>query len=553
MNALLSFLFRFDVMTGAFIVVIVPYFFMKAGAFLKEVQRKTKWPGIKEKKQQTTKALSGDLQADINEITGHIGHSSDVSIREFVIGSSGRKAALIYIDGLADKHMIHEHLLNPLMKAEGGVKQESDSPDELSGERFKAVLLNRLLPMTGVKENRALDDILHGILTGSAALIIDGFHDGIMIDVKGWKSRNIEEPITESLVRGPRVGFVENLRDNTAILRRLSTNPNLTITDYQIGKMAKACSLVYIKGIAEEGLIEEVTERINKIDLDDALESGYIEELIEDNYLSFFPQIQNTERPDRVMGALLEGRVAILMDGTPFALIVPVTFPMFFQTPEDYYERWLPMSLIRMLRFTAGFISVFLPSIYIAFVSFHQGMIPTKLALSIASTRIGVPFPSLIEAILMEVSIEILREAGLRLPKPVGQTVGLVGGLVIGEAAVQASLVSPIMVIIVALTAISSFAIPQYGTGISLRILRFVAMFCSATFGLYGILLFLLVLCIHFSKLESFGVPYFTPANIFSKVDLKDFIFRLPLFTMIRRPEEFSSVHNQYRRKKKRK
>ncbi|MPQ23696.1 spore germination protein [Bacillus paralicheniformis] len=553
MNALLSFLFRFDVMIGAFIVVIVPYFFMKAGAFLKEIQRKTKWPGIKEKKQQTTKALSGDLQADINEIDGRIGHSSDVSIREFVISLSGRKAALIYIDGLADKHMIHEHLLTPLMKAEGGVKQESDSPDALSGERFKAVLLNRLLPMTGVKENRALDDILHGILTGSAALIIDGFHDGIMIDVKGWKSRSIEEPITESLVRGPRVGFVENLRDNTAILRRLSTNPNLTMIDYQIGKMAKACSLVYIKGIAEEELIEEVTERINKINLDNALESGYIEELIEDNYLSFFPQVQNTERPDRVMGALLEGRVAILMDGTPFTLIVPVTFPMFFQTPEDYYERWLPMSLIRMLRFTAGFISVFLPSIYIAFVSFHQGMIPTKLALSIASTRIGVPFPSLIEAILMEVSIEILREAGLRLPKPVGQTVGLVGGLVIGEAAVQANLVSPIMVIVVALTAISSFAIPQYGTGISLRILRFVAMFCSAIFGLYGILLFLLVLCIHFSKLESFGVPYFTPANIFSREDLKDFLLRMPLFTMIRRPEEFSSGHNRYRRKKNRK
>ncbi|MEI4789239.1 spore germination protein [Bacillus sp. FJAT-53060] len=540
MDELYLFLFRFDVMAGAIIVFIVPYIFSEIGESLKKIHKETKRPYIEKK---SMKSLTGDLSKDISHISECVGRSSDLSVRKFVIGSSGMKAALIHIDGLTDKQMIHDHLLTPLMTLYAG--------KNFSSNEVESFLLSKHIPMTDVKENKTIDDILHGILTGSAALIIDRLHDAIIIDVKGWKSRDIMGAPTETLVRGPRIGFVENLRDNTALLRRLSPSPNLRMVDYQIGKQTKLCSLVYIKGIAEEDLVEEVSERIKQIDIDNALDTGYIEQLIEDNYLSLFPQIQNTERPDRVMGALLEGRVAILLDGSPFALIVPVTLPMFIQTPEDYYERWLPMSFFRMLRFTASFISVFLPSLYIAFVSFNQGMIPTKLALSMASSRINSPFPSLVEAILMEVSVEILREAGLRLPRPVGSTVGLVGGLVIGEAAVKANLVSPIMVIVVALTAISSFVIPQYNIGIGLRILRFGGMFCAATLGLYGILLFLLIICIHLSKLESFGTPYFT-ANIFDFKDVKDTIFRLPLFSMIIRPKELSSDINKYRRKKKR-
>lgn len=232
--------------------------------------------------------------------------------------------------------------------------------------------------------------------------------------------------------------------------------------------------------IADPKVVEEVRKRVRGIEIDHLPESGYVEQLIEDNYLSPFPQVQSTERPDRVISGLMEGRVAILLDGTPFALIVPVTFSMMLQSPEDYYERWFPSSLIRLLRFIAAMITLFAPALYISFISFHPGLIPTKLAISISGTRQGVPFPSLIEALFMEVAIEILREAGLRLPKPIGPAIGIVGGLIIGEAAVQAGIVSPIMVIVVALTAISSFAIPHYSTGIALRILRFGAMFCAA-------------------------------------------------------------------------
>jgi spore germination protein len=221
--------------------------------------------------------------------------------------------------------------------------------------------------------------------------------------------------------------------------------------------------------------------------------------------------VQSTERPDRVVAALMEGRAAILLDGTPFALIAPVTFSMLLQSPEDYYERWMVGTFLRILRFLAALVALLTPAMYISFISFHPGLIPTKLAISIIGARVGVPFSSLVEALIMEVAIEILREAGLRLPKPIGPAMGIVGGLIIGEAAVKAGIVSPILVIVVAVTAISSFSIPQYNSGIALRMLRFAAMFCAAAFGMYGVILFSLMLCAHIVKLKSFGVPYASP------------------------------------------
>ena len=266
------------------------------------------------------------------------------------------------------------------------------------------------------------------------------------------------------------------------------------------------------------------------------LESGYVEQLIEDDQLSPFQQVQNTERPDRVISALLEGRVAILLDGTPFALIVPTTFSMLLQSPEDYYERWIPGTFLRMLRFLAAMIALLAPALYISFISFHPGLIPTKLALTIIETRKGVPFPSIIEALIMETAIEILREAGIRLPKPIGPAMGIVGGLIIGDAAVQAGIVSPFLVIVVAVTAISSFSIPTYSAGITLRILRFIGMFSAAVLGLYGVVLFILLLCSHLARLQSFGVPYVSPSVPYRLSDWKDFLIRAPMSMMRKRP-----------------
>ncbi|MCP1359143.1 spore germination protein, partial [Aneurinibacillus migulanus] len=486
--------------------------------------------------QESPAPFTGDFTFDLELVRQEIGHNSDVHFREFNIGRMSIRAALIFVDGLSDIDLIDQHIIKSLM---------SDFPQEYEkrqiftkGSTLKEFVKNNILSISKVKEVHNTKDLALEVLTGSTALLIDGSVGVLILGITKGKTRNIEEPVSEALVRGPRIGFTEVLSDNTALLRRHGQNENLSLTKFQVGERAKKELIIaYIKDIADPGLVKEVKKRIKKIDIDNVLESGYVEQLIEDNYLSLFPQVQSTERPDRVIGALMEGRVAILLDGTPFALIVPVTFSMLLQSPEDYYERWIPSTLIRLLRFFAALVSLLAPALYISFISFHPGLIPTKLAISITSTREGVPFPSLIEALIMEVSIEILREAGLRLPKPIGPAMGIVGGLIIGEAAVRAGIVSPIMVIVVAVTAISSFALPQYNAGIPLRVLRFVAMLCAAIFGLYGLILFFLFLCSHLVKLKSFGIPYSSPAVPYQISDWKDFMVRMPLLMMKRRPK----------------
>lgn len=481
--------------------------------------------------QKTLEQFTGDFNKDLLQMRKELGHNWDIHFREFQIGNTDNRATIVFLKGLCDKELIDKHILKSLMN--GHTKKSS----VLRGHELHQSIRNEILPVSELLEESKVMKAVGKVLTGSTVLIVDGIQNVFIIGTAHGKTRNLEEPVSEAMVRGPRVGFTEKLSVNTSLLRQHGENRNLSIIEMEVGERTKKeLVLAYIDEIVQPNLVKEVKERIETIHLDDVAESGYIEQLIEDDYLSPFSQVQSTERPDRVIAALLEGRVAILLDGTPFALIVPVTFNMLLQSPEDYYERWLSSSLIRLLRYFAAGISLFGPSLYIAFVSFHQGLIPTKLALSMMATRQGVPFPALIEALIMEVAIEILREAGLRLPKPIGPTMGIVGGLVIGEAAVQAGIVSPIMVIVVALTAISSFAIPQYNAGITLRMLRFVAMFSAALFGLYGIILFFLFLCSHLVKLKSFGVSYLSPTIPYRAGDWKDFMVRMPLKMMKHRP-----------------
>ncbi|WP_339202605.1 spore germination protein [Paenibacillus sp. FSL K6-3182] len=471
--------------------------------------------------------MSGNIQVRLKAIHEQMEFHSDVLVRECSIGDTGINAAIVFVNGLADCDLIDQHILRALMSVQGEGKTVS-----------KSFLTNQILTVSQLSEVHSLEEMLPKVLMGATAVLVDGIDEIIIIGTARSKSRNIEEPISEALVRGPRAGFNENLSDNTAILRRHGENASLSFMSMYVGTRAKKQLIIaYIKDIADPELVEKVRRRVSKIDIDNLPESGYVEQLIEDNFLSPFPQVQSTERPDRVIGALMEGRVAILLDGTPFALIAPVTFSMLLQSPEDYYERWMVGTLLRMLRFLAALIALLTPAMYISFISFHPGLIPTKLAISIVGAREGVPFSSLVEALIMEVAIEILREAGLRLPKPIGPAMGIVGGLIIGEAAVRAGIVSPILVIVVALTAISSFAIPQYNAGIALRMLRFAAMFCAAAFGLYGVILFSLLLCAHVVKLKSFGVPYASPAVPYRVKDWKDFIVRMPIFMMKKRPE----------------
>ncbi|WP_407637713.1 spore germination protein [Bacillus ndiopicus] len=519
-----------------FLAFLIPYIIFNVFNQLKSEKKKESQKETNPNSSQApSEHYTGDYTLDYERIKQQIGHNWDVHFREFLLGDTGVRVAIIFLDGLSDKELIEKHIMMALMQ--NFTDEKYDESSFKNGEVLQEFIKNRILPISDLKEEQDIKLSATAVLTGSAALIIDGISNALILDIAKGKSRNIEEPVSEALVRGPRVGFTEILSDNTALLRKHGENSNLFIINFKVGQRSKKELIVaYIEDVADPNLVEEVKRRIQKITIDDVAESGYIEQLIEDNYLSPFPQVQSTERPDRVFAALMEGRVAILLDGTPFALVAPVTLGMLLQSPEDYYERWLPSSLIRLLRYLAASVTLFAPSLYIAFVSFHQGLIPTKLALSIMRAREGVPFPALIEALIMEVAIEILREAGLRLPKPIGPTMGIVGGLVIGEAAVQAGIVSPVLVIIVALTAISSFVIPQYNAGITLRMLRFIAMFLAALFGLYGVVIFFLFLCSHLVKLKSFGVPYLSPTVPYRAGDWKDFMVRMPLKMMKNRP-----------------
>ena len=349
------------------------------------------------------------------------------------------------------------------------------------------------------------------ILRGKCAVFINGLDSVYILSTGKREKRSVNEPTSEKVVRGPKVAFIEDSDTNVAMIRQRTNHPKLKTKKVPIGEnKLKYATVMYIDDEADPSVVSDVVKRLSEVKMDDIQDSGTLEELIEDNKYSPFPQIQNTERPDKVSSALFNGRVAILVDNSPFALVVPASLGILMQSPDDYYERWISASLIRALRFTSIFITLFFSSIYIALVSFHQGLLPTTLAVTIAANRENVPFPPIIEAMVMEITIELLREAGLRLPSPLGQTIGLVGGVVIGQAAVEANIVSSIMVIVVSIVALASFTVPQYGMGLSFRVLRFISMFTAAAFGLYGMILFMLAIYTHLSRQRSFGSPYFS-------------------------------------------
>lgn len=380
-------------------------------------------------------------------------------------------------------------------------------------------------------------ECIDSISNGNPILLFDGFDEAFSLGLVKFEKRSIEEPEAETSIRGPREGFTESIGINTSLIRRIIKDPSLKIKNINIGKYTNTkVSIFYIKGLVDNTLIEEIENRLNRIDIDGVLESGYIEQFIEDNPYSPFPQLLYTERPDVVSANLLEGRAALMIEGTPFSLIAPVSFFSLFQSQEDYYERFWIGTFIRILRFLFLIVSLFLPSVYVAITTYHQEMVPTDLLLSIASSKEGVPFPALVEAIMMEIAFEALREAGIRLPKQVGSAVSIVGALVIGQAAVQAGIVSAPMIIVVSITGIASFMIPRYSIGLAIRLLRFPIIILAGSLGLIGVMLAFILLIIHLSTLRSFGVPYLSPIDTLQENPLKDTLIRSPLWKMSKRP-----------------
>lgn len=499
-----------------------------------------------EEKQGThQEKLHTSIKKNIESIKKTFGNSIDLHTDEITVDPAGKiKIGLIYMLGLSDKSIIQEMIRNPL------ILKRMDIQQAVSDRQLDRLdILKTQIPALVSKDIQCFADVYKSVLMGLTVILVDGYDVGLIANTIGGEFRSIEEPPTQSVVRGPREGFTESLSTNTQQIRKIIRSPNLWLEMMSIGEVTHTpVGIMYINGIANKKIVEEVKQRLQRINIDSILESGYIEELIQDETFTPFPTIYNSERPDVIAAGLLEGRIAILVDGTPFVLIVPALFVQFFQSAEDYYQRSEFATLIRILRYLCFFITLLGPSMYIAVTTFHQELLPSTLLFSLAAQREGVPFPVFAEALIMEITFEILREAGLRLPKTVGQAVSIVGALVIGQAAVEAGLVSPAMVIVVAITAISNFVIPAFTMGISLRIIRFFLMVFAATFGLFGIIVGLFAMVQHLCSLRSFGVPYMSPMAPLIVADQKDTILRLPQWVLLSRPRFISQkniVRNQ--------
>jgi spore germination protein KA len=493
--------------------------------FGKKKAAKRREPSVALQEPGGDRPISVNLDENERFIRETFRNCSDLVVRRVIL-QGGTEMLIAFLDGMVEAKALDDNLLNPLI-------YEQLPPD---AQQIGELIRKRAVAITTLKSIGTFGKVVEGILSASAILLVGGMAEGLLADVKGFQTRSVEEPMTEAAVRGPRDGFTESVRINTTLLRRRIRSSRLKFEPVTVGELTRTdCLIAYIEGLAPDSLITEVRNRLSRIKVDSILESQYIEELIEDNPYSPFPQIQDTERPDIVAGSLLEGKVAILVDNTPFALIMPFTFWSGLQAREDYYDRFLYSGFIRIVRFVFFLLSLLLPSLYVALTTFHPKLLPTALLLSIAAARENVPFPALIEALMMELVFEALREAGIRMPRAVGSAVNIVGALVIGQSAVQAGIVSAPMVIVVAATGIANFLIPRHAMGTSVRLIRFALLILAGFLGLYGIAIGVIALSIHLVNLQSFGVPYLSPVAPIAHGDSTDIILRAPRRLLNRR------------------
>lgn len=487
---------------------------------------------------------SNSLKETEELILEFLGQNDDLAIKHFKIFGQFQ-AVIIYFANLINQDIINKDILRPLMYLPEHLTRRNIPIDQLTD-----ILINEILYHSQTKIGKNIEPLVDNLLRGESAILIDGINEVIHIGTRSIEKRSITQPETEQVILGPREGFIENISTNIALLRYRLPTVDFQVKTKKIGRMTKSTvAYCYIKGVASETVIKEVEKRLSEIDIDAIMDVGYLEQFIEDNPFSPFPQTQSTERPDRTVANLLEGRVAILVDGSPFALMVPVVFNQFYQTTEDYSSRFLMGSFTRLARMLALVFSLIFPSLYVSFISFNPELLPTEFAVAVAGGRAGVPYPAVIEVLIIEVAMEILREATVRLPKQVGGALSIVGVLVIGQAAVEAGLSSPITVVVIALTTIGSFATPAYSAAFALRMLRFPIMILAGIFGLYGIMIGIIYIFNHMLSLKSFGVPYMAPVSPEDYQGMKDVVIRSPLWWMPKRPK-FLQPDNENRLRK---
>ncbi|MCL2678283.1 MAG: spore germination protein [Clostridiales bacterium] len=474
--------------------------------------------------------LKSDLRESLSQIKEAVGNNGDVIIRNFSVKrkSGGRQEmALVFIDGLCDKEVLNHHVLKPLMDAQFTL--------HLRGESALQYIYEEIISVSDAKTGEKLEDLAGQVLSGVSALLLDGCRKYILFDVRQWQTRGIKEPETDVVVRGPREGFVETMKINMGMLRRKIKHSGLTFDPMQVGRysVTDVC-VVYLEGVARQEIVDEVKRRLSRIDIDGALESGYLEAFIEEAPLSVFPTVGHSEKPDVVAAKLLEGKVAVMIDGSPFVLTAPNFFAENFASAEDYYTRFHYHSLLRLIRWAAFLVSVLLPGFYVAVTTYHQEFIPPALLLVMAAAEENTPFSGGFSVLLMSLVYEILREAGVRLPRQIGQSVSIVGALIMGDAAVSANIISPAVLIIIGVTVVATFVTSPLNELSTL--LRLVFLFAGWFMGGFGLLLAGMAVMLYLCSLRSFSVPYLAPLAPLRPGYLGDVFIRLPLWLLQKRP-----------------
>lgn len=482
--------------------------------------------------------------------------NSDIVVREFTLTARNRQygAFLIYIDGMVDTKIINDFVLEPLMLRNRANSYDGNETRVVSEaisnnitvrkvKKFDLVdyIYNSLVPQNAVKKKKSFNDILPDINMGNCLLFVDTIDTAFSIDAKGFKQRGVDSPKNETVIRGAQEAFTEAIRTNTSMIRRFVNNENLVIESLSVGKVTKTkCAVCYMKDIANDDLVAEVKYRLNNLDIDTIISSGQLEQLIEDNSKCSLPQMLSTERPDKAANHILSGRVVVIVNGSPYVLIMPCVFVDFLSSAEDPNLKFQYANLLKFVRLVAFFITLLLPGLYVAITNFHQEIIPTELLFAIVASRESVPFPIIVEILAMEISFELIREASLRVPSPIGTTIGIIGALILGQAAVEASIVSPILIIIIAITGITSFAIPDFYLSFHLRIARFLYIIAGFLAGFLGIGIVLFVHLILLCSLKSFGVSYLAAYIPATSKNNKAY-FMPPFWSREKRPDFLNS------------
>lgn len=431
--------------------------------------------------------------------------------------------SITYMASLVDEKILHEIAIPKLL--EEGFGQIKDA--------------KQVLPLAEVEVSQDKGQIEQKLFNGSCLLMVDG-EKGKYCFFSAQKEivRNVSLPEIEFSVLGPKEAFVESLKQNLNLIRKRIPVKELIVEELTVGDLSKTkVAILHVEGIADTENVNTVRQRLKAIDFDEITDSSYILQMISDNENSPFPQVLDTERPDRVVATLAEGKVVILVDGSPHALITPTTLVEFFSSFEDYLLNWTLASLIRLIRLLAIAFSVLATPIYVATISYHYELIPEDLLSTLVASRRAIPFPPILEALFLELTIELLREAGARLPTKVGQTIGIVGGIVIGTASVEAGLTSNILLIIIALAALASFTTPVYRIGNTIRLIRFPFLIFADIWGLLGILICFSFVMAHLLRLTSMGRPYLEPLYPPRKYDLRESFLRMPFTALRKRPQ----------------